>query len=502
RNAPERQVSFLENQQVQQALKAMKLVTSTPYTATATDDIPGVYSSIPFDFPGYPKLTPHTSPVDDSPANIFTSFKQMTVEVKNVTETDNDHSRLWGNLSGSLLFTFSVCFRNSSNEKIIKQNFKIEGFEITYPSIPSDDNGCIVWDQPINFNYTQKERHFYFYVHFTGLDRYQGVKTSKIIIQPWEKYAVDATAQNHYLERENPLPLDEANQNIADNANPARVLVEKASVLLEQQGERFQYSITMFPYLFREAINGEKRIEELTSGKFKMNMVIYQKGLTTNKVTRIIDSYSSGIVSVRDHNLTTQVKFDIQSINPHNFLKLAFKLSPVDLPYEGALNPATGVIQLGGGSANGSKTGLSGVTNVHISVLDDNKIIQALQNDSNAQENIPTPRPYFQGPSIAGPGPSLATTKGTGKIPMVPYLGDASANTTATSTAFSPITTTSKEESDKQDDIFIELRPADFRIDRVLFISSFMDPADGDQTKKENRLKTVLLEACLLDNKE
>ena len=461
-----------EDQAIQKLTSMRKVNTSDPIIANTSL----LTSNYPFsdlvgeDFPS--DLTPATN-------RVYYSFEQTPVKLENVTKIESKNQDVWEPLNGNILFTFSVCFRDSVNRKIVKQNFRVQGPNALNSKILTDPDGCIKWDQPISFNYIQKEKSFYFHTRFTGLDRFKGTKSSKIIIQPWDQYAIDDTNDNYYAKKENLFDLKDSNKAASADETFAHLLVEEGSVRLDRQGDDMHYSVSMYPYLIRKTVDGSEKKEKLTSGKYKINFVLYESALTQNTVSRIIDTYSSDHVSSIDHNLTVKAVFNIQKINPHNFLMLAFELTPIDTPY-GGLSSEKGVIRLGGGSADGSKTGVSGVSNADVFNLSNQTILNVLQ-------QIRTNKPLTSS-VISKYSPSVSKN--------LPFVTDANI----------PLAITPKQRADiheepSTENIVVELRPSDFRIDRVLFQESFMDPADGDQTKKEDRVKTVLMETCLLDNK-
>ena len=480
-------VLSLKESQVIRKLAEMRDMNPDDLLMAGHDPMASLMQAIPYYDSLYEKPPSDLGPTTN---RIYYSFEQTPVKLENVTKIESPEQDGWEQLNGKILFTFSVCFRDSTNRKIVKQNFKVQGPNTLYPKIPTDPDGCIKWDQPIDFNYVQKEKSFYFNVNFTGLDRYRGTKTSKMIIQPWDQYAVDATVDNYYTKKENLFPLEDSIKTSTSKEDIAHLLVEEASARLDRLGDNMHYSVSMYPYLLRETMDGGEKKEKLFAGRYRVNFVLYESALTQNTVSKIIDTFSSDSVSSVDHNLTIKTVFHIQKINPHNFLMLAFELIPIDPPY-GGLSSEKGVIRLGGGSSDGSTTGIAGVSNADVFGLTSQKILSELEKIKTKKPKTIPHKSSNPLPGFFNRAPVVAGTDSFFSFPEV----EQDIDKTVLSENFVGKDNTEEEK------IVVELRPSDFRIDRVLFLESFMDPDDGDQTKKENRVKTVLLETCLIDNK-
>ena len=296
-------------------------------------------------------------------------FKALEVTGKSFPVTDG----ISWNIPIKMDYEFRVCLISRATKSPLPsgQRFLVEMTDKSSLPGVTDNLGCLVWKEPIPFNYSGDSAYFEIVRKITGKGTHKGIQTLRLAVNPWKKYRNDEGAEIIDLNRgskEDPLVAKSLVSELAKDAM-AEGLVGRSSghqLLIERNptltifserdtpnGKLLNVTLRMHPYIEPLNLQGEKVTTPLVSGKFKVYAQIVADNLpglegdqVYSKPLILTPELAVKSVEIKNGNLLNfQISTPLSRKVSVGQLKLALKIVPENAPFD--LIPYEGLHKIG-----------------------------------------------------------------------------------------------------------------------------------------------------------
>ena len=215
----------------------------------------------------------------------------------------------WPDLKDQAEVSLRTCMVDTNlYQNVIGEKFTIESDFGAY-SVSSDAQGCFVWTERFNFNYSADEANIVISGKVTGENRFKGVQSFKIAFNPWTNELSDLnkgqTAKN--IRTLSQIKTSSLNQQLIHK----EFLVKTESIAYTESNVNIDILYSAKPHLVRMDINGKKEdTDRLTSGMFENTYTLLKQQNGTSKRI-ILDEVSSNPFINGEGLLVDRVTFTI-----------------------------------------------------------------------------------------------------------------------------------------------------------------------------------------------
>ena len=269
-------------------------------------------------------------------------------------------------------FSFVACMDDAATASQARgQKFEIEIPETgvrLFPQGPSDDRGCITWQESVPFNYfARRSAPILIKRKIVGTGIHSGFYTVSYAIDPWATDKVrDQIKPVQYLKQLAPPPhmiLDtqEAKKALAADGDGADIWINQLDIKVVNRldlavGSQVEYQLVMKPFIQWLNNDGVPQPIELTTGEFEVyaHLVASETGPARNMKTILTSGEMSSFAPVRNKELLVTLKTTLNRDVPMANLVLVIKLVPRGLSQ--SLKEYVGIFELG--DIHDAKTGV------------------------------------------------------------------------------------------------------------------------------------------------
>ena len=199
--------------------------------------------------------------------------------------------------------------------------------------VSTDAQGCFVWTEAFDFNFSTDESYIIINGKITGNNRFKGARSFKVAFNPWSNIVrdIDKGESVKNLRTLSELKVSSLSQQLIHKD----YLVKTESIDFTKSSINIELLYTAKPHLVRMDIDGKKvDSDRLTSGIFENTYTLLkiQNG-TTKRV--ILDEVTSNPYVNAEGLLSDKLIFNItQEIPAEDKLEILVSSRPLDTPYD------------------------------------------------------------------------------------------------------------------------------------------------------------------------
>lgn len=247
-------------------------------------------------------------------------------------------------LPTSKVFNLYACVKDVYyNKAITGHKFKIDEAN---KEVTSDNSGCIVWSEKIEYNYLADSQYIKIDRHVRGVGLHKGVRTVSFAINPWSHGENLAPVLDVKNEDAIPNLVKSAKASSmalkglsADNVQRTRPLwLEEGRLFVTEQnltasGVDLLVELRGTPSIQMTKMNGEVFLRSLTAGSFKVRMEMIHSYMDGGKeVHRLLSQTDDLDAKMENGSLAVRSPLSLSAIPTRGQLVLGLHLEPVDGP--------------------------------------------------------------------------------------------------------------------------------------------------------------------------
>ena len=185
----------------------------------------------------------------------------------------------WPEIKTRNRFTLSTCIKG------ISANIALPGIEFTIESnnnkfsVPTNNNGCLIWDYQLTYNYLNDEKFFEVPITITGNKQYPGSVKKLLAINPWQGIVLDLneqSASHPVYSIGQSLLKKKSNSLFIDQFSIKKNSEKKFKLNKKNNKIELPYELTFRPYLTRFDKDKVELKESLSKGKFEVELEIIE----------------------------------------------------------------------------------------------------------------------------------------------------------------------------------------------------------------------------------
>lgn len=262
-------------------------------------------------------------------------------------------SSLWS-FPTDKVYNFRACLLTKvTNTPIMAKNsFTIHKDNKTLSHVETDKNGCINWEEKINFNITSDSKYVELERKIKGNKLYDGNVTIKIGVNPWTEFREESADEVVNLE-ESTLPTSHiitgSNSKLAfsglyENSPGQDLLIDDGPETNIDfiRGNLVRVTIKIKPYIAPMNMSGRPSNYYINKGKFLVypSLIANELGPDGSKKLLLTNLLPEEIEVSRNGYITYQKKIELNKEVTSGEVQLALKIDPINSPvymnsYEG-----------------------------------------------------------------------------------------------------------------------------------------------------------------------
>lgn len=242
------------------------------------------------------------------------------------------------------VYSFAVCVKSlDRSQPLINQTFRIDEVQ---KEVRTDNRGCMNWSEKINFNYLADSIYVPLNRTLTATGLTRGSQTVRLAINPWShgESPADAVDLDHAsiaplledakLSTARLAGMDTQTQSVQNRS----VWVEDGRLLvtddrLTAQGLSLNYQLSVTPQLLLTRINGDRYVEPLNRGRFRVTFsIVHQDVVNGAEVRRVLGYTQQDGLEMTNNVLPIKAPFVFSHLPKSGQLLLALRLEPLSGP--------------------------------------------------------------------------------------------------------------------------------------------------------------------------
>lgn len=248
----------------------------------------------------------------------------------------------WNDIPNSTYYKFQTCLK----DKAILNPIVDEAFQIDSPSgtkqVLTNIDGCLIWNERVEFNYLDQERLINFPIQIHGLGHYKGSRSFALALNPWPNAQKPMVFLDNETELSNSFgvyELGEKNQDltkVAANLKIEGINLSTRPVSIKDGIKHYPIDLQFKALLLRKGLSGESISDlEIKTGRFKAVFNLFEtpdrsseRSILISSLEKEIKGRSGQFQETLDFYLATQ----INSNNSYLFLEI--EIIPLNGPGE------------------------------------------------------------------------------------------------------------------------------------------------------------------------
>lgn len=276
----------------------------------------------------------------------------------------SENSTLWNDIPTQTLVEIQACIKdiNQANP-VIDQAFIIKT-PLSVHTRYTQTNGCLTWNEMIDFSFLSDEKYLDYPVSITGPSQYPGEYPLQLAINPWPsnlRPVVDLNFQSLHHSRVSRTQLRSLNpqtslksglrSSLSLNSLDFRLL--KREIHPQTSSHQLTYDLEARMQVIRSDIQGAIQRTQLNRGEFDVRAVLIEKNREEQQVYKIAEQVKR--VSINGGVIKEQIEFFVEANKAPQLssdIEIFFEWTAVNPPP--GLNSLMGLVEMQG--LNGLKT--------------------------------------------------------------------------------------------------------------------------------------------------
>ena len=287
---------------------------------------------------------------DKSEKRSKSTFELGKIEAVFTESVAQDQS--WPDIKNMFTMELETCFLDKYYlNTIAGEKFEIES-DLSVQTVRTNANGCIRWNESLEFNYFADETNIEISGTITGEGDHRGVIGYSLAVNPWTG-AVVYNSENVY-NLSSMRGATKSSSNMINNFNVSEYEMTVLQTRFFKEETYLKIDIATTPSMQRLGLNGTILSENLTQGNFsgKYYLIESNRNNDTKKIIATFEDNSTQLT--RDGKIRSMVEFEIrEGIDPNADVEIAFEIIPQNTTL---LMADTGVLKIE--SLRGRQSGL------------------------------------------------------------------------------------------------------------------------------------------------
>lgn len=246
----------------------------------------------------------------------------------------------WNDLPNYAIFKFQTCLKDKAiNNAVIDESFQISS-QLKTQVLKSDINGCLVWNERIEFDFLEQERLINYPITISGLGHYKGNRSFSLAINPWPNasspmvFLANDTSTEESFTIYNLSEKSEQLKAVSKNLLISGLSLSKKPTYMSNETKVFPMDVQFKTSVALRGINGEDKTPvTISKGRYKVNFRILET-LEGSEDTFLISSDSKDVTATNglvQETLNFYVSNAVQ-FNDRSFVKLEMEILPINSP--------------------------------------------------------------------------------------------------------------------------------------------------------------------------
>lgn len=247
----------------------------------------------------------------------------------------------WNDLPNSAIYKLQTCL----TDRAIYNPIRDESFQVSSPLktqiIKTNVNGCLVWNERIEFNVLEQERQLSFPVTITGLSHYKGNSKLELVLNPWPNASTPMKFENNNTLSSDSFPVhnlfekNEAMAPVSKNLEISALSISKKPTFMSNEAKVYPMDVQFKTSVVVYGLNGEKKDSNISisKGRYKINFRIIETPDGEN--TSYLISSSTKDATAENGLIQETIEFNVPNnvqFNDSSEINLEVELIPLNAP--------------------------------------------------------------------------------------------------------------------------------------------------------------------------
>ncbi|MFT6069103.1 MAG: hypothetical protein ACJAT2_000420 [Bacteriovoracaceae bacterium] len=272
------------------------------------------------------------------------SFENTPVQLVGSTVNKSMWSdSAWNDIPNSTYYKFQTCLKDKAiNNPIIDEAFQIESPTGT-KQVLSNIDGCLIWNERVEFNYLEQERLINYPIKIHGLGHYKGSRSFDLALNPWPGAQKPMVFLKNETDLSDSFGVFELNEKsdlhslVESNLQTEGLSFSTRPISIKEGVKHYPIDVEFKALLLRKGLSGESAEKlRISTGRFKAIFNLFEIADTNNENATLISSIEKEVTaknSLFQENL--DFYFKGQTVNSGNsYLFLEIELIPINGPKE------------------------------------------------------------------------------------------------------------------------------------------------------------------------